>query len=54
MSDPDCSDQAHWIFAGVLAGLVSGTLILWFLNCFSFPSNPDQLQTNSGAVSSEP
>lgn len=34
----DCPDQAHWIFIGVVVGLILGLFVLWLLNCFRLPT----------------
>lgn len=44
--DKGCPDQTEWIFAGVLFGLVSGTGVLWLLNCFNI-SEPGQGQEST-------
>jgi len=38
----DCPDQSHWIFIGVLCGLVIGIAILWFFNCFRLSGVADE------------
>lgn len=38
--DNDCSDQAHWIFVGVLLGLSCGIFLLYLLNCFRLNPRP--------------
>lgn len=42
----DCPDQSHWIFTGVLAGLVIGLVVLWLFNCFKLTPADEEPQSN--------
>lgn len=47
--DNDCPDQAHWIFIGVLVGLVIGAFLLWLFNCFKISTTVvTEFQSTSG------
>lgn len=47
LTEMHCPDQALWIFVGVLVGLVSGTVILWLLNCFRIPTQTKNIPSAS-------
>lgn len=46
----DCPNQAHWIFIGVLVGLISGILLLWAFNCFRMTTQPASSNAGSGTA----